>query len=119
MHSGSIAEDSKAVAARIYRVMRNARRWMTGLELQDAVPTTAIATRISEIRRQLPDDEIIETKQEGRRFYYRWSRIEIPKHCPGQLALLDDEPRQPQRAATYNTGINSAARNRHRMAHGR
>ena len=87
MHAGSITNDLTA-AARVYAALRGANgRWLNGYELQDEARTTAVSTRVSEVRRQLPAGEEIEMKQEGRRFYYRLTRV--PKTVGvGQMALM-------------------------------
>jgi len=90
MHAGSI-ENNLTAAARVYTTLRKADRWVGGYELQDATRTTALSTRISEVRHQLmmrnPVTEEIEVKQEGKRFYYRLRRVPIKRES-GQLVLV-------------------------------
>ena len=51
----------KNAAARVYSILRARRgQWVTGWDLTINARTTAIGTRISEIRQQLPADERIE-----------------------------------------------------------
>lgn len=75
MHGGSIDRPETA-AGRVYEVL-NARRgqWVGGWDLQMAAQTTAVSTRISEVRAQLVRNpargERIEMEQRGRKFYYR------------------------------------------------
>jgi len=75
MHAGSIESDT--AANRVYSYLRaNRGHWIGGWRLTLDTETTAISTRISEIRHQLPVGEAIETKQEGRRFFYRWCKAQ-------------------------------------------
>ena len=51
MHVGSITESSITAAARVYRTLCAAHGgWIGGWELQDAAKTTAVSTRVSEVR---------------------------------------------------------------------
>ncbi len=72
MHKGSI--DSKSAAARVYRALKKRRRPVDGWTLSQAARVTALSTRISEIRQQLPEGETIETIRKvingEQRFYY-------------------------------------------------
>lgn len=74
MHSGSIT-NPKSKAGRLYRIMRaNPGKWFDSWQLTMLAGTTAIATRISEIRQQLPSvrpGEMVEHDQRGRLHYYR------------------------------------------------
>ena len=80
MHYGNI--DGDTAAGRVYRVLRQRRgEWVGGWDLSMAARTTAVSTRVSEVRRQLPEGEILDVKQEGREFYYRLEQA-------GQLALF-------------------------------
>jgi hypothetical protein len=86
MHAGSINSDLTA-AGRVYKYLRERpERWIGGWQLTIETGTTAISTRISEVRHQLPKTEKIETNQEGQRFFYRWRRIRQPTGAK-QLAL--------------------------------
>jgi hypothetical protein len=77
MHTGRL--DTLSAAARVYRYFRmHPDAWLDSWRLTLDCQTTAISTRVAEIRAQLPSDELIETKQEGKRFYYRWRRVEQP-----------------------------------------
>jgi len=74
MHIGRI--DRNTAAARVYRVLRNRpNRWIGGWDLSQEARTDAVGTRVSEVRRQLPDNQTIEcelrTENGERRFYYR------------------------------------------------
>ncbi|MCK4306083.1 MAG: hypothetical protein KAY24_17720 [Candidatus Eisenbacteria sp.] len=84
MHAGSI--DGMTAAARVYRVLKSEQRWIGGYELQDRAETTAVSTRVSEVRHQLPETEAIEMKQEGHRFFYRWKRVPVKKTTVWWLA---------------------------------
>jgi len=114
MNCAPITNESQSITARLYRVMKKARRWMSTLELQEAVTTTCISTQLSAIRKQLPSNEHIEKDQRGTRFYYRLVTETPVKIHPGQLEMFPKPP--PHRVASYDTGIDSAARNRHRQA---
>ena len=90
MHAGSIENDLTA-AARVYKVLRKDGGWVGGWELQDRALTTAVSTRVSEVRHQLkaatPITECIERKQVGPEFFYRIVRVEQPQTAE-QLALV-------------------------------
>ena len=78
MHSGKIQNNTKA--GQVYAFLKQHPGWHGGWELAIATGTTAISTRISEIRSQLPPNERIEVTQKGKRWYYRLVRKnpEIP-----------------------------------------
>ena len=86
MHVGSIDSDLTA-AGRVYSYLRRYREWVGSWTLTYDTHTTAISTRISEIRYQLaqrvPPDEEIEVKQVGHLFYYRLVSVPVSE----QLAL--------------------------------
>lgn len=87
MHAGSIDSDI-AKAARVYRQLkRHTNKWCDAWWLTVETETTAISTRISEVRHQLPPGERIEVKQEGGRFYYRLVRVPVIQPVGEQLAL--------------------------------
>ena len=72
MHCGRIDRDT--AAGRVFNILRaNAGHWVDAWGLTLASKTTAISTRISEIRHQLATDERydIESDQQGRKWYYR------------------------------------------------
>ena len=70
MHYGSIHNDT--AAGRTYRLLKAFNGlWMDSWYLTRQARSTAIGTRISEIRKQLPAGERVETKQEGHKFFYR------------------------------------------------
>ena len=73
MHCGKLTTNS--AAGRVYRELRRWSQfgsgWVNGWQLSVNARTTAVSTRISEIRHQLPPNERIEKKQDGRGFYYR------------------------------------------------
>lgn len=78
MHAGSIHGDT--AAARVYNVLRDHHgEWISGWDLTIAAKTTAVSTRVSEVRKQLVDEEV-EPLQVGREWYYRL----VPK---GQMEL--------------------------------
>lgn len=70
MHCGSLENHTKP--GQVYRYLRErAGCWCDSWELQQATHTTAVSTRISEIRCQLPAGERIETEQRGKQWFYR------------------------------------------------
>jgi hypothetical protein len=71
MHSGRI--DSNTAAGRVYLYLIGlGGRWVGGWELAMATQTTAISTRISEIRHQLAGTgRRVETMRDGNRWFYR------------------------------------------------
>lgn len=73
MHAGSIHNPNSA-AGRVYRHLKKRRCWIGGWDLTMAAKVSAVSTRISEARRQLPAGEVIQKKQRGGKFYYRWSK---------------------------------------------
>lgn len=59
MHAGRI--DGDTAAGRVYEVLKGkAGEYVGGMELTLLARTTAVSTRISEVRRQLPAGERIE-----------------------------------------------------------
>jgi len=88
VHTGSIAEDSITAAARVYRTLCAAHGgWIGGWELQDAAKTTAVSTRVSEVRHQLPPGERVEMRQVGHQFFYRIVKS-LPPVVVGQVELF-------------------------------
>lgn len=86
MHAGSIDSPNTA-AGRVYAVLRAHRgAWVGGWDLQQEALTTAVSTRVSEVRLQLDAlpgrGETVEIKQEGRKFFYRLAASK------GQLELI-------------------------------
>lgn len=74
MHHGSIYKLTKEAA--VYKRLRSTPGvWVDSWRLTLETQTTAISTRISGIKEQLPDNEVVEKKQEGTKFYYRWRKI--------------------------------------------
>ena len=78
MNAGKLENDS--VAGRLYRYLKDHPGWHGGWELTVAIGTTALSTRISEIRHQLPKNEHIEVQQKGHNWFYRLvcEEVEIP-----------------------------------------
>lgn len=73
MHAGKI--DNKTAAARVFSVLhKRLGEWVGGWDLTVEARTTAVSTRISEVRTQLPDGMNLETRQEGHQFFYRLSK---------------------------------------------
>lgn len=74
MHAGKLW--TKSAAGRVWRcLLENLDDWKSGWELTALARTTAVSTRISEVRAQLPDGYALDTKQEGRGFWYRLRRV--------------------------------------------
>lgn len=74
MHTGRLDTDS--AAGRVYRYLKQHKGcWVDAWTLTVETGTTAISTRISEVRHQLNEKQIpeaIETRQDAnRRWYYR------------------------------------------------
>jgi len=79
--------DRDTAAARVYRYLLNHKgMWLDGWTLTMATKTSAISTRISEIRQQLPENGryAVERKQEGQAQYYRIVERE------GDMALFEE-----------------------------
>ena len=77
MHVGSIRNPGTA-AGRVYDVLRSrCGDWLSGWDLTTAARTTAIGTRISEIRAQLPQGQRIEHSPRPSPHYARgsWYRL--------------------------------------------
>jgi len=78
MHVGSI-ESELTAAGRVYAYLAHRRgSWVDSWRLTLDTQTTAISTRISEIRHQLPPTEDVEVNQIGRKFYYRLVKVVQP-----------------------------------------
>lgn len=70
MHVGSVNGDT--AAGRVYRfLLKHYPHKVSGWELTLGASVTAPATRVSEVRKQLPKGQQIETINEGRKFWYR------------------------------------------------
>lgn len=74
MHAGSL--DRNTEARKVYEVLvRSDGRWLGGRELQDLAYTTAVSTRVSEVRHALNREawrcERLEHEQRGRYHFYR------------------------------------------------
>ena len=69
MHAGSIHSDT--AAGRVYAVLHEHEgEWVGGWDLAMAAHTTAVSTRVSEVRAQL-NGETLEVRQVGHDWYYR------------------------------------------------
>ena len=69
MHAGNIHSDT--AAARVYTALRARRgEWVGGWDLAMSAHTTAVSTRVSEVRAQL-NGETLEVRQVGHDWYYR------------------------------------------------
>lgn len=71
MHAGRL--DADTAAARVYRHLRNnAGQWVGGWELAMETRTTAVSTRISEVRLRLRGTgQRVEVCQVGKTWWYR------------------------------------------------
>lgn len=85
MNYGKI--ENHTAASRVYRLLRTSGRWLSGWDITIKARTTCASTRVSEVRHQLPDDELIETKCEDEVWYYRWKKIDKPSTAE-QLELV-------------------------------
>lgn len=73
MHVGKLTGDN--AANRVYRVLTSQPgAWIGGWDLTQRAMTSAVSTRVSEVRSQLDGSETIEVQQRGRAFYYRLVR---------------------------------------------
>ena len=72
MHYGKI--DKNTAARRVYRVLRRRKAWIGGWDLTMAAKTTAVSTRVSEVRAQLPQGERIEVRRDKQGAWYRLVR---------------------------------------------
>jgi len=82
MHAGAITSE-RTKAGRVYRHLTapgNLGRWFGGWELTLGLKVSAIGTRVSEVRAQLPPGEEIEREQRGADNFYRIVRISPPRH---------------------------------------
>lgn len=87
MHAGSIDSDT-AKAARVYRLLkRHMDKWCDAWWLTVETKTTAISTRISEVRHQLPPGEKIEVEQRKDGFHYRLVKVPVIQLVGEQLPL--------------------------------
>ena len=86
MPAGKLEGDT--AANRVYRYLkRNHGQWFGGWQLTIDTHTTAISTRLSEIRHQVPANEKIEVDQDGTDWFYRLCKVEPtqfePVYLPG------------------------------------
>jgi len=73
MHYGKL--DQNTAARRVYRLLRDAKgEWMDGWTLTVRGYVTAVSTRVSEVRAQLPQGERIEVRRDKRGAWYRLVR---------------------------------------------
>lgn len=75
MNRGSI-DNAKTGAGRVYAVLKRMDgEWIGGWDLTVAAGTTAVSTRVSEVRHALAADpermETVESEQRGHGWYYR------------------------------------------------
>lgn len=80
MHPGSIA-NSKTAAGRVYECLRrNAGQPYDAYSLQIDAATTAVSTRISEVRAQLPEGERINVERRTINGQPRWYYTLLIEH---------------------------------------
>ena len=73
MHAALL--EGNSVTARLYRLLvSHIGKWYSGWGLAMAVKTTAVSTRISEVRHRLPKGEKIEVKHTKEGWFYRLVR---------------------------------------------
>ena len=72
MHYGKL--DQNTAARRVYRVLRRRKSWIGGMDLTLKAGTTAVSTRVSEVRAQLPQGERIEVRRDKAGAWYRLVR---------------------------------------------
>lgn len=71
-------------AGRVYRaLLKREGQWVNGWDLTQVCQTTAISTRISEVRQQLPAGEVIEGRRVGRSGGYEYRLVA----AAGQMEL--------------------------------
>jgi hypothetical protein len=74
MHAGNIA-NQKSAAGRVYKILlEDVGCWFSGWDLTVQARVTAVGTRVSEVRHQLPDGQRIEHREtfgEKRGSWYR------------------------------------------------
>lgn len=75
MHGGSIDRPDTA-AGRVYAALRDRNGgWVGGWDLSMIAQTTAVSTRVSEVRAQLARQpgrgECVEVERRGQKFFYR------------------------------------------------
>jgi hypothetical protein len=92
MHAGSI-ENPKSAAGRVYKILlEDVGCWFSGWNLTTQARVTAVGTRVSEVRHQLPSGQRIEHRDtfgEQRGSWYR---------------LVDDGVPLPKLAKRYDIG---------------
>jgi hypothetical protein len=77
MNAGSIHSEGTA-AWRIYQLLRSTvGLWWSGWELTQAAQVTAVGTRVSEVRHQLPAGERLEHKAEHEGQRGSWYRLVV------------------------------------------
>ena len=89
MHCGSL--NGKTAAGRVFRLLDERRsEWLTGWELTMKAQTTAVSTRISEVRHQLPPHLRLEhrTTREGHEYRLVWVGAVKSER---QMALMGQE----------------------------
>jgi hypothetical protein len=77
MHAGSI-QNPKSAAGRVYAILLYCKdRWLSGWYLTTEARVTAVGTRVSEVRHQLPAGQRIEHKKTHDGVQGSWYRLVI------------------------------------------
>lgn len=77
MHAGSI-DNPKSAAGRVYAILRFCQgRWLSGWYLTTEARVTAVGTRVSEVRHQLPAGRRIEHKTSHEGVSGSWYRLVV------------------------------------------
>jgi hypothetical protein len=77
MHAGAI-DNPKSAAGRVYKILlEDVGCWFSGWNLTVQARVTAVGTRVSEVRHQLPDGQRIEHKTSHEGVHGSWYRLVI------------------------------------------
>ena len=87
MHAGTI-DNPKTAAGRVYNILSYCKGlWLSGWYLTTEARVTAVGTRVSEVRHQLPVGQRIEHKTEHEGERGSWYRLVVER--PGENLSLD------------------------------
>lgn len=82
MHVGTI-QNPKTAAGRVYdRLLEANGKWMSGWDLSISARVTAVGTRVSEVRHQLPARQRIEHKTSHEGVSGSWYRLVVDRYVP-------------------------------------
>lgn len=101
MHAGSI-DNPKSAAGRVYAILRFCQgRWLSGWYLTTEARVTAVGTRVSEVRHQLPAGRRIEHKTSHEGVSGSWYRlvvdVEPQESSPVVFKITSETPKEPVR----------------------